>query len=337
MHSYRFATPTIAGLRRHEEAIPRPQRGELLLRVHAVSLNYRDLALIEGRILKPVIENGIPVSDAAAEVIEVGEGVHEFHPGDRVISLFHPRWFGGPKVAARAIGSYGYDQDGWLTEYKVVSREAVVALPHGLSHEEGATLPCAAVTAWNAVNGHSPVRVGQTVLTLGSGGVSVFALQYAKAMGARVIATTSSASKAERLKALGADEVINYREVPEWAAAVRELTHGLGVDRVVEVGGPATIKQSLKAVAFHGEVVLVGFLGENGEALNYFDLMGAGASVRSTNVGDRALLEATVQATAQGGIKPVIDKVFAFDDAKAAFEHLRSGQHFGKVVISLDR
>lgn len=336
MHSYRFDTPSLDGLRQHKETIPKPQRGELLLRVHAVSLNYRDLALLDGRILKPSIAGGIPVSDAAAEVVELGEGVNDFQVGDRVMSLFHPRWFGGPKVAARAIGSYGYDQDGWLTEFKVVSREAVVALPDGLSYAEGATLPCAAVTAWNAISGAAPIRVGQSILTLGSGGVSVFALQYAKAAGARVIATTSSSAKAERLKALGADEVINYREIPQWGATVRSLTADVGVDRVVEVGGPATIKQSLKAVAFHGEVVLVGFLGESGAALDYFDLMGAGASLRSTNVGDRAMLEDTVKATVTGQIKPVIDRVFSFAEARAAFEHLRSGQHFGKVVISLN-
>ncbi|MCF7542768.1 zinc-dependent alcohol dehydrogenase family protein [Pseudomonas petrae] len=337
MHSYRFDTPSLDGLRLHQEAVPKPQRGELLLRVHAVSLNYRDLALLDGRILKPSIAGGIPVSDAAAEVVELGEGVDDFQVGDRVVSLFHPRWFGGPKVAARAIGSYGYDQDGWLTEYKVVSREAVVALPDELSFEEGATLPCAAVTAWNSISGATPIRVGQSVLTLGSGGVSVFALQYAKAAGARVIATTSSSAKAERLKALGADEVINYRDVAEWGTAVRSLTADVGVDRVVEVGGPATIRQSLKAVAFHGEVVLVGFLGESGAALDYFDLMGAGASLRSTNVGDRAMLVDTLKATVGGQIKPVIDRVFPFAEARAAFEHLRSGQHFGKVVISLDR
>ena len=333
MHSYRFDSPSLDGLRLHDEPMPVPQRGELLLRVHAVSLNYRDLALIDGRILKPAMANGIPVSDASAEVVEVGEDVDDFRPGDRVVSLFHPRWFGGRKRVERAIGSYGYNRDGWLTAFKVVSREAVVRLPDGLSHEQGATLPCAAVTAWNSVNGQLPVGPGQTVLTLGTGGVSVFALQYAKAMGARVIATTSCADKAQRLRALGADEVINYRDTPDWGLMVRELTGGQGVDRVVEVGGPATLKQSLRAVAFHGEVALVGFLGETGAPLDYFDLMGAGASLRSTNVGDRSLLEACVQATAQGQIAPVIDQVFGFAEARAAFEHLRSGTHFGKVVI----
>ncbi|MFF7710594.1 zinc-binding dehydrogenase [Pseudomonas sp. NPDC007930] len=330
MQIYRFDTPTLAGLRRHEAPIPRPQRGELLLRVRAVALNYRDLALLEGGLLQPRLKGAVPTSDAAAEVVEVGEEVDDFTPGERVIGLFHPRWLGGPKRRERAIGSYGYDRDGWLAEYKVVPREAVVRLPAELSDEQGATLPCAAVTAWNAVSGVGP---GQTVLTLGSGGVSVFALQYAKAMGARVIATTSSAAKAERLRALGADAVINYREVPAWAEQVKALTAGQGVERVVEVGGPATIGQSLQAVAFHGEVVLVGFLGEAGAPLDYFELMGAGASLRSTNVGDRPMLEACVQATASAGIAPVIDRVFAFDEARAAFEHLASGRHFGKVVV----
>lgn len=329
MYIYRFDSPNLDGLRRHEEDVPRPQRGEVLVRVHAVSLNYRDLALLEGGILKPTRAGITPVSDGAGEIIEVGAGVTDLAVGQRVAGLFHPRWFGGPKRAERAIGSYGYDSDGWLAEYKVLSREAVVPLPDGLGYEQAATLPCAGVTAWNSVHGNVAAGPGQTVLTLGSGGVSIFALQYAKAMGARVIATTSSAAKAQRLLELGADEVINYRETPQWAARVKTLTAGRGVDKVVEVGGPATIGQSLQAVAFDGEVVLVGFLGESGAPLDYFQLMQCGASLRSTNVGARPLLEACVRAP----IAPLIDRVFSFDQARGAFEHLRSGQHLGKVVI----
>ena len=244
MRSYRFDDLTgLESLRLHEEDLPTPQRGELLLRVLAVALNYRDIAMLHGTYPRPPEKGLIPVSDAAAEVVAVGEGVEDVAVGDRVVGVFHPRWFGGPLPAAQAARSYGVGRDGWLTEYKVVSQEAVVALPRGLSAVEAATLPCAAVTAWNALSGPAPVRAGHTVLTLGSGGVSVFALQHVRAVGARVIATTSGRAKAARLRELGADAVVDYASDPGWGSTVRELTGGRGVDRVVEVGGPATIAQ----------------------------------------------------------------------------------------------
>ncbi|MGH8416151.1 MAG: zinc-dependent alcohol dehydrogenase family protein [Pseudomonas sp.] len=333
MKSYRVNGNTPESLNICEEQMPTLQRGEVLIEVHAVSLNYRDLVLIEGRRLKPTLTMPIPGSDGAGRVIEVGEGVSDFEIGDRVVGAFHPRWFGGGKIKERFSGVYGRSHDGWFTEYKVVSQEAIVALPDELTYEEGATLPCAAVTAWVALTGPQPIKAGETVLTLGTGGVSLFALQYAKAMGARVIATTSSAEKAERLKTLGADEVINYRETPQWHEQVLHLTQDEGVQRVVEVVGPATIGQSLKAAAYDGEVVLVGFLGENGPPLTYFDIMGSGASLRSTSVGDRVALRDCVRATAQNTIKPVIDQVFAFDQAREALAHLKAGRHFGKVVV----
>ncbi len=232
-----------------------------------------------------------------------------------------------------AADSYGSGSDGWLAEYKVVSQEAVVALPDGLGWEEGATLPCAAATAWNALTGATPIRAGHTVLTQGTGGVSIFALQLAKAVGARVIATTSSAAKAETLRALGADVTVNYAEAPRWGERVRELTAGRGVDRVVEVGGPATIEQSLTCVAVGGEVVLIGFLGQDRSGLDFFKLFGSSASVRPIGVGDRANLEDCVRAVAISGLQPVVDHVFAFADAKAAFAHLQSGRHVGKIVV----
>ena len=275
----------------------------------------------------------VPCSDAAAEVVEVGEGVDDYRPGDRVISLFQPRWFGGPPPDTANADSYGSGQDGWLAEYKVVSRESVVAIPSALSDEQAATLPCAGVTAWNALGGPTPVRAGQTVLTLGSGGVSVFALQLAKLLGARVIATTSSNQKAQTLKSLGADAVINYRDDPEWGEQVRTLTAGHGVDRVVEVGGPATINQSLRAVAVGGEVTLIGFLSEDNPGIDYFILKGSGATTRSITVGDRTDAQELVRAVATIGLQPVIDDIFEFDDARAAFDRLREGKHLGKLVI----
>ncbi|MGM8851755.1 zinc-dependent alcohol dehydrogenase family protein [Salinicola halophyticus] len=334
MKSYRFdLLDSLDSLSLHEEPRPSPQRGELLLRVRAVSLNYRDIALVEGTYLRPGRAALIPVSDAAAEVVAVGEEVEEFRVGDRVMGSFTPRWFGGPRLPGRAEGCYGNQLDGWLTEYKVVSQEAVVRLPDALSFEEGATLPCAAVTAWNALAGPRPIRAGDTVLTLGTGGVSLFAVQLARALGARVIATTSSPGKAECLKALGADAVVNYAEQSDWGAAVRELTDGRGVDRIVEVGGPATVGQSLKAIAFDQEIVLVGFLGQESPGIDYFDLMTSGARIRSVNVGDRPMLEAVAHVVACHAIAPIIDRVFPFEEAKGAFEHLQQARHIGKVVI----
>ncbi len=334
MRAYRFkALSSLDDLRMHEEEMPKPQRGELLLRVHAVSLNFRDLAMVLGRYVQAAKPGLVPVSDAAAEVVAVGEGVEIYQPGDRVIGAFHPRWFGGPMPATSISDSYGSGRDGWLTEFKVVSQEAVVPLPASLSYDEGATLPCAAATAWYALAGQTPIRAGHTVLTLGTGGVSIFALQLAKVLGARVIATTSTAAKADRLRALGADAVINYREVEAWGAQVRALADGRGVDRVIEVGGPATINESLRAVAVGGEIVLVGFLGEENPGIDYFDLKRTNGIIRSVSVGDRTNLEDVVRAVGTTGLKPVIDRVFAFEDAKAAFAHLQSGQHVGKIVV----
>jgi NADPH:quinone reductase-like Zn-dependent oxidoreductase len=337
MRAYRFDDLTsLDDLKPHDEAQPAPQRGEVLVKVHAVSLNFRDLSLVLGRYVGPSKAGLIPCSDAAGEVVAVGEGVIAYRPGDRVISTFHPRWLGGRASTTMGRETYGNAVDGWLVEYKVVSQEALVRLPDALSYAEGATLPCAATTAWTALSGHVPVRAGQSVLTLGSGGVSIFALQLAKAMGATVIATTSSEGKAERLRALGADQVVNYAEIPQWGRHVRKaLTGGIGVDCVVEVGGPATINESLTAVRWGGEVVIIGFLSEDNPGIDYFHLKASGAVVRSIGVGDRAALEELVRAVGGAGVKPVIDRVFAFDDARAAFAHLQGGSHIGKIVIQV--
>jgi NADPH:quinone reductase-like Zn-dependent oxidoreductase len=212
MRVYRFDELSgVDGLRLHEEDSPIPQRGELLLKVQAVSLNFRDIAIARREYVRGTVPGLVPCSDAAAEVVAIGDGVDDFRTGDRVLGNFHPRWYGGPPPATIEADSYGSGQDGGLCEYKVVSREAVVRLPDSLSYEAGATLPCAATTAWTSLAGPVPVRAGQTVVTLGSGGVSVFALQLAKALGARVIATTSSAAKAKVLRGLGADEIRLHR------------------------------------------------------------------------------------------------------------------------------
>jgi NADPH:quinone reductase-like Zn-dependent oxidoreductase len=223
-------------------------------------------------------------------------------PGDRVIGAFHPRWFGGHAPATAATETYGNGQDGWLAGYKVVSQEAVVPLPEALTYEEGSTLPCAGLTAWNALSGSDPVRAGRTVLTLGSGGVSVFAIQLAKAVGATVIATTSSDRKGEVLKTLGADMVVNYAEVENWGRHVKKaLTGGVGVDRVVEVVGAATVNQSLDAVRWGGEVVLIGFLSEKGPAIDYLAL--ARARNRCSRC-DRSIGNATLPVSSESSPAP---------------------------------
>src|SRR3984893_6061633 len=246
---------SLDGLVLTERDIPSPGVGEVLVRVRASSLNFRDVMILNCQYPMPVPPGRVPLSDGAGDVVAVGAGVTRFKTGDRVINSFFPNWFGGSFNAMPE--AYVVDRDGWLTEYKVISVEALVSMPEHLTFEEAATLPCAAVTAWSALAG---VKAGETVLTQGMGGVSVFAVQLARAFGARVIATTSSPEKAQRLRELGANEVINYCDSPDWADQVRAITGGRGVDRVVEVGGPDTLAQSVKTVAYGGQISLVGVL-----------------------------------------------------------------------------
>ncbi|MGI4811893.1 MAG: zinc-dependent alcohol dehydrogenase family protein [Janthinobacterium lividum] len=334
MKVYRFdKTGSIDQLTLHDEPTPQPQRGEVLVRIRATSLNYRDIAMVHGSyaVQQPGV---VPLSDAAGEIAGIGEGVTRFKPGDRVISIFHPRWAGGNPHATMSAEVYGLDHDGWLAEYKVVSQEALVAAPPALSFEEAATLPCAALTAWTALQGFKPIKPGDTVLTQGTGGVSVFAVQLAKMLGARVIATTSSADKAAKLRALGADEVINYVETPNWGEAVRQLTDGQGVQRVVEVGGPGTLQQSFRAIANRGEIALIGFLASEPSSIDFNTLFRSGAVVFRVFVGDRSGLEDLGRAITASALKPVVDKVFPFDQAVDAWHYFDQRKFFGKVVIS---
>lgn len=329
MHIYRLETiGSIDGLVAHEEATPTPSAGEVLIRVKASALNFRDLAILLGKAPFPVRPGVVPISDAAGEVEAVGPDVSTLKAGDRVVSRFLPTWYGGPRTPNPDM--YGSDRDGWLTEYKVVRAEALSLAPSSLTFEEAASLPCAAVTAWSALAG---VRAGDTVLTQGSGGVSLFALQLAKLLGARVIATTSSARNGERLKPLGADAVIDYVENPQWAEAVRALTSGRGVDRVVEVGGPGTLAESLKAVAYGGEVALVGALAESNARLDFMSLFMSQATLRCISVGSRIDVEAMNRAVDAHVMHPVIDRVFPFAEAKSAFAHYAGRNVFGKIVI----
>jgi NADPH:quinone reductase-like Zn-dependent oxidoreductase len=308
--------------------IPSPSLGEVLVRVRASSLNYRDLIILSGGYPVRVPLGRVPVSDGAGEVVAVGPGVTRFDVGDRVVNSFFPNWFGGSFNAMPE--QYVADRDGWLAEYKAVSAEALVAMPKHLTFEEAATLPCAAVTAWSALAG---VKAGDTVLTQGMGGVSLFAVQLAKALGARVIATTSSPNKAQRLGELGADEVIDYRASPDWGDQARALTGGRGVDRVVEVGGPDTLAQSVKAIALGGQVSLVGVLAGAQGAIDFMSMFFSLATFKPIVVGSRRDLEDLCRTIEQHEIRPVIDSMYAFDDAKAGWSHYGDRKVTGKVVI----
>ncbi len=329
MRIYRLETiGSLGGLVAREEAPPIPSAGEVLVRVKASALNFRDLAILLGKSPFPVRPGVVPISDAAGEVEVVGSGVSTLKVGDRVVSRFLPTWYGGPRTPNPE--TYGSDRDGWLAEYKVVRAEALSLAPESLSFEEAASLPCAAVTAWSALLG---VRAGDTVLTQGSGGVSLFALQLAKLLGARVIATTSSARNGQRLKQVGADAVVDYVETPQWAEAVRGLTAGRGVDRVVEVGGPGTLAQSLKAVTYGGEIALVGALSESNAALDFMSLLMSQATLRCISIGSRIDVEAMHRAVDAHTMQPVIDSIFPFAEAKSAWAHYAGRGVFGKVVI----
>ena len=326
----RVYRPESGNLVQREEPVPEPQRGEVLVRVRATSLNYRDLLILDGDHFTTGPGSLIPVSDAAGGVAAVGDGVTRFAAGDRVLNAFHSNWIAG-RLPDNLVG-YGNGQDGWLTEYRAVPEHALVALPDSLSYEQGATLPCAAVTAWTSLSG---VRPGETVLTLGTGGVSLFALQLAKQHGARVVATTSSAAKAAKLTELGADVVIDYTATPEWGKAVLDATGGRGADRIVEVGGPGTFAQSLVAAGtHHADIALVGFVGAGGAPVEFMDLFRSGATVRKIWVGSREDTEDLLRWLAVRPIEPVVDSVHPFDEAGAAFERFRSRRNLGKVVVS---
>lgn len=313
---------------------PRPGFGQVLLRMRAASLNYRDLLTVLGRYNPKQKLPLIPCSDGVGEVVELGEGVTRVRAGDRVCPIFAQQWLAGEPTRDKARSTLGGPLGGTLTELMVVDQEGLVKVPDHLTDEEAASLPCAAVTAWNALLAGG-AKAGDTVLVQGTGGVSLFALQLAKALGARVIATSSSDQKLDRVREMGAAETINYRETPDWGTRAKELTGGVGVDLVVEVGGAGTLEQSLRAVRFGGAISLIG------------NLAGIDAQVRLTLifmqhvrmlgifVGHRESFEAMNRAVAGHGLRPVIDRVFPLEEARAAFERMGAGGHFGKIAIRI--
>lgn len=338
MQTYTLSTTGDArGIALQERDMPVAGPNDIVIRVKAASLNKRDLFIQADTYPIPARPGVVPVSDGAGEVVAVGDRVTRFRVGDRVAGNYFARWKSGP-LAPELFDQLGCTLDGMLAEYALLHEEWAVRVPEHLSWQEAATLPCAGVTAWNSLVGPQPVVAGQTVLTLGSGGVSLFALQFAKAMGARVIATTSSDEKGERLKALGADVVINYARQPEWGKAVRDATGGAGVDLVVETFGADTIEQSMRAVGLHGQVMLLITRGATKPHIEISSqAYGASmATIRRVFVGNRASFEAMNRAITQARLRPVIEKVFPFAQAPQAYAHFARGQSFGKVVISME-
>jgi NADPH:quinone reductase-like Zn-dependent oxidoreductase len=317
----------INGLKRAERDTPVPAANQVLVRMRAASLNFRDLAVVNGKYIGgPVLKDTIPLSDGAGEIVKAGSGVRDFAVGDRVVATFTQ---GDPPAAL------GSPLDGTLTEYAVFDPKGLLRIPDHLSYEEAATLPCAGVTAWNALFYGRPLRPGDSVVTLGTGGVSIFTLQLAKLAGARVIITSSSDAKLARARDLGADDLINYKSEPAWEKRVLELTAGLGADKVVDLAGVGTLPHSYLAVGPGGEVLVIGVLSRPEGDLSPYPLMMKGATLRGIFVGGRELFEGLMKAITVNRLKPIIDKTFDFDSAPSAYEYLKSAQHVGKVVITI--
>jgi NADPH:quinone reductase-like Zn-dependent oxidoreductase len=323
----------IESLRLNDVAEPKAGPGQAIVGVRAVSLNYRDLLVVKGLYSRKLPLPLTICSDCAGEVVEVGPGVKRVKTGDRVAGLFMPGWIEGPVDEAKARTALGAQEPGVLAEKVAFPEAALVPIPEHLSMEEAATLPCAALTAWHALIEKGQVRSGDTVLVLGSGGVSVFALQFAKMAGARVIATSSSDAKLERLRELGADETINYKTTPDWEEAVRKKTGG-GVDHVIEVGGAGTFNKSLRAVRMGGRVSLIGALAAGSDVNLTLALMKS-VTVQGIFVGSREMFERMNRAISLHAMHPVVDHVFPLEQAAEALRYMESGQHFGKICINM--
>jgi NADPH:quinone reductase-like Zn-dependent oxidoreductase len=327
----------IGNLEQKERSLPELTRGQVLVKVHAVSLNYRDLMVVVGKYNPKLALPRIPCSDGAGEVAAVGEGVTRVSVGQRVAGIFMQNWIDGASDAAKQHGALGGDIDGMLSEYVVLDENGLVEIPEHLTWEEAATLPCAAVTAWNAVVHAGAVKAGDTVLIQGTGGVSIFTLQFAKLLGARVLGTSSSEEKLERARKLGLDEGVNYRQREDWSKWVLEKTGGKGADLVVEVGGAGTFAQSLKAVRVGGCVAQIGVLSQTTEPLQIAPLLHKQIHVRGIYVGSRTDFQEMNRAIAQHRLQPQVDQIFNFADAQAALAMMEQASHFGKIVIDVSR
>ncbi len=316
-----------------DKADPKPGPGQVLLKMSAWSLNYRDLMVVKGLYNPKLRFPFTPLSDGVGTVSAIGDGVTRVKVGERVAGCFCQRWLDGPLDDAKAKSALGGGQQGMLAECIVLHEDGVVPVPAHLSDPQAATLPCAALTAWNALIASGNIKAGDTVLIQGTGGVSLFALQFAKLQGARVIATSGHDDKLARVLKMGASDGINYKQTPEWGDKVRECTGGIGVDHVVEVGGAGTLGQSLKAVRTGGTISLIGVLA-GGSQVNPIPILMKNVRVQGIFVGSRAMFEALNRAVALQQLRPVVDKTFAFTEIAAALRHMESAAHFGKICLS---
>ena len=336
MKGYLIEQFGIENLAQVELDAPEPAPNEVLVRMRAASLNFRDIMVASGTYNPRMKLPTVPLSDGAGEITAVGETVTKWKVGDRVMPIFAQGWIDGDTTEEKRRTSLGAgaQADGVLREFATFNEEGLVRIPEHLSYQEAATLPCAALTAWHALAVSGNLKAGHSVLTLGTGGVSIFALQFAKIFGARVIATTGKEEKTEKLHELGADEVINYKSREDWDKAVLELTEKRGVDHVVEVGGSGTLGKSLNAVRLGGHVAMIGALTGPGD-FNPITVFMKAVRLQGIFVGSRTMFEDMIRAIEVSKLEPVIDKVFAFDEAREALEYMQSGAHFGKVVITI--
>jgi len=325
----------LENLKQVERPDPEPGFGQVVLRMKAASLNFRDLLMVRGHYNPRQPLPLIPCSDGVGEVVAVGAGVSRVTVGDRVATIFSQTWHAGPPTAARLQGTVGGPLDGTLCELMVLDAEGVVRVPDHLSDVEAAALPCAAVTAWSSLVEQGSVGAGDVVLVQGTGGVSIFALQIARILGARVIITSSSEAKLERARAMGAWQTINYVDDPAWGKTARGFTDGVGVDHVVEVGGAGTLEQSLKAVRIGGTVSVIGVLSGVAAEINIIPILMQHLRLQGILVGSRDGFERMNRAFGTHRIKPVIDRIFPFSETPDAFAHMASGQHFGKICIDI--
>ena len=335
MKAYEIQQFGIDNLSLIEDDVPKPGPNEVLVKFHAASLNYRDTMVVGGTYNPRMKLPAVPFSDGAGEVAAVGTDVSRWNVGDRVSPIFIQGWIEGKidlRKSKTALGA-GARWQGVLREFGSFREESLVRIPDHLSYEEASTLPCAAVTAWHALSVSGDLKPGETVLTLGSGGVSVFALQFAKLFGAKVIATTGSGEKAERLRELGADEVINYRDREDWDAAVLELTGQTGVDHVVEVGGAGTLQRSVSASSVGGHVAVIGALDHAGQ-FNHVPVFMKLIRMQGIFVGSRKMFEDMNRAIELSKLKPVIDRTFEFGRVAEALRYMQTGAHFGKIVVN---
>lgn len=313
-----------------ESPSPEPKQGEILVRWHATSLNFHDYLVAVGGI--PVAPERVPMSDGAGEVIAVGEGVKNYKTGDKVMSMFFPDWKDGRPTLAKTKSISGESVNGFIAEESCVSEYSVTLIPKGYSYAEAATLPCAALTAWRGLMVEGGLQVGDKVLIEGTGGMSVFGLQLAKMAGASVFATTSSVEKAERLKMMGAEAVINYKEDANWGKTIFKMTGG--VDHVLDVGGGSTMRQSIEAAAINGSIISIGILGNGRKGeITFPKLFFKHLRMTGIAVGSHQMQKKMVAAINANGLQPIIDRSFAFDELAAAFRYQETGKHFGKIVV----